>query len=399
MPSFEAPPSMIISRTWPLSQTAPLSFECLKIPITENNQPDAVKGTKTLNRAVTNSNRGSWDKLKVAKLQILINILALSLLSVVVVFIQATYSAQLDSSRKVPMQPLMKVDVSTTLTVVRAAQGMIVSLFGISLISGLVLFFNTSLVTVYDTSHKYNVTAGVGPFNGSLVPPFMRYIQSLAPEYPYHVLPYTYYAAVYALVANPLVSTVIDSSTWQGDDCISYLLSGGLSMVAPWIPVGHEGYPMVKIDNVTSIQLDFTERVDAGFKDTDCNMFGQKGTIIGVRLCVAQGATGPGSLRAGKTVRCTCYYPGIFSIYHVPGLFVCENGTDGDACSSSRPASNLTTTVTFYTRRATVIVARSNYSIINIAESTVCQFNRVPMLQLTHEIKPPIKLDAIDIPA
>jgi hypothetical protein len=162
------------------------------------------------------------------------------------------------------------------------------------------LTVNTTLVTVYDSRHRYDVTAGVGPFNGSLVRPFMKYIHSLAPDYPYNVLPYTYHAAVYALVANPLVSTLIETPSCQKSNCISYLLNGGLSMVAPWLPAGYEDYSMVKIDIVISVQLEFTKTEDTHFKEADCDIYGGAGTVIGIRVCVAPGRRGYGSLRAGR---------------------------------------------------------------------------------------------------
>ena len=155
-------------------------------------------------------------------------------------------------------------------------------------------------MTVYDTADIYNTSAGVGPFNSSLIQPFIESLQATAPDYPYQVLPFTYFAAVYILVANPLISTISSPvHCLDGSNCISYLLSGGLEMVAHWTPEGYEEYSMVKIDRVPSVQLDFSRPTSDKFYSTDCSIFGQSGTTIGIRLCVAQDQSTLGLVRAG----------------------------------------------------------------------------------------------------
>lgn len=161
------------------------------------------------------------------------------------------------------------------------------------------LLVNTSIITVYDTAHAYSAIAGVGPFNASLVQPFIDFLQSLTPEYPYQVFPYQYFAPVYTLVANSLLSTVVDAVNCNGTGCTSYLLTGGLEMVTPWAPDGYDNHPMVKISNATSIQVDFEEMVQEAFSELDCDVFGQDGTPIGIRVCVKEAVT-PGSLAAGN---------------------------------------------------------------------------------------------------
>jgi len=53
------------------------------------------------------------------------------------------------------------------------------------------------------------------------------------------------------------------------------------------------------------------------------------------------------------------------------GLFAC-NGTDGGTCGQTGlTAPNITTIVSFYARRATVVAARGNYSIVSVADTTV----------------------------
>ena len=164
---------------------------------------------------------------------------------------------------------------------------------------------NTSSATIYDTALAYNVSAGVGRFNASLVEPFMEFMQSLAPEYPYQVLPFTYFASVYVLVLNPLFSTITSPIQCQGQGCVSYLLSGGLSMAGPWVPPGSVDHSLVRIRDVPSVQLEFSGPVDSNFQDADCDVFGKGGFAIGIKVCVVRHPSPLGSLRAGK---CPVYF-------------------------------------------------------------------------------------------
>ncbi len=159
---------------------------------------------------------------------------------------------------------------------------------------------NTSSATVYDTALAYNVSAGVGRFNSSLIEPFMEFIQSLSRDYPYQVLPFTYFASVYVLVLNPLFSTITSPIKCQQQGCVSYLLSGGLSMAGPWVPPGSVDYSLVRIRDVPSVQLELSGPVDSSFQDVDCDVFGERGFAIGIKVCVVRHPSPPGSLRAGK---------------------------------------------------------------------------------------------------
>lgn len=143
------------------------------------------------------------------------------------------------------------------------------------------------------------MTAGVGPFNGSLLQPFLDTLRTMAPTYQYETLPYTYFAAAYTLVINPLVSVVAETNGCSSDLCASYILSGGLEMVIPWVPQGYDDHSMVKVKNVPSIQFDFTGPTMDSFSDSDCDIFGETGIDIGIRLCLAQAPYDLGSIRAG----------------------------------------------------------------------------------------------------
>lgn len=159
---------------------------------------------------------------------------------------------------------------------------------------------NTTDNTVYETAMSYNVTAGVGPFNGTLVRPFLDFLGSLAPDYPYTTVPYSYYAMAGSLVTNPTFGTVAEPVHCRGDGCYSYLLSGGVEMAIPGVPHGYTEYPLVRIADATAIQMEFTELKNSpGFDKDDCSVYGAPATPIGIELCLAQ-RPNLGGLQAGR---------------------------------------------------------------------------------------------------
>lgn len=159
----------------------------------------------------------------------------------------------------------------------------------------------TTRITVYDTLLTYNVTAGVGPFNASYVQPYFDYLKALSPDYEYEVLPYSSYAIAYDLVTNPTYATESLPISCQDGECDSYLLSGGVLMTTPWIPTGYSMHPVVKIDSVPAVQLDFEKELDEqAFSDTDCITYGADGVLIAIRMCLQTHESRPGSLIAGE---------------------------------------------------------------------------------------------------
>jgi hypothetical protein len=157
-------------------------------------------------------------------------------------------------------------------------------------------------VTVFDTAESYNVTAGVGPFNASYIPGFLETLNSTAPEYPFSILPYTYYGMINNLISNPIISSAADTTACLDDeeDCASYLLSGGVWQTAPWMPSTHPDYPLVKLDNVPTIQVDFRgKHGPRAFRDEDCQLVGSPLALIGAEFCVREMGSN-GALYGGK---------------------------------------------------------------------------------------------------
>jgi hypothetical protein len=168
--------------------------------------------------------------------------------------------------------------------------------------SGVVLFVQTQLKVVYESVSAYNVTAGVGPFNGSYVPEYLQQYQETNTGYNLSVLPYSTLVTASNLVVNPMHSTSIDPvSCEDGMACEGFLISGGLMMTTPWPPTDHADYPVVVIKDVPSVQIDFVRGIhnDMFIDSEDCLVFGQAGFLIGFKFCLAKSQSTKGSLFAG----------------------------------------------------------------------------------------------------
>lgn len=82
---------------------------------------------------------------------------------------------------------------------------------------------------------------------------------------------------------------------------MSYLFTGGLEMVAPWVPSEHTDYPMIKVDHAPAVQMDFQGVLDVDeepFAEADCDVYGDSETTIGIQLCLEEESAG--TLRAGE---------------------------------------------------------------------------------------------------
>ncbi|KAK8066674.1 hypothetical protein PG997_013421 [Apiospora hydei] len=340
-------------------------------------------------------------------LQLVTIIASLALLTFVITYVQATYAAQRSSQQGLPLSGLLETKASTIIAILRTSQGLLSMIThitidgtftllhwnGMALPQGLpyqtvlslspstsawgvfgiiksgfpslstkglaalslcmdLRLVNTSSVTVYDTAFTYPVTAGVGRFNGSLVDPFKSFLHTLRPGYPYTTVPYNYLASAYTLVVNPLIATVAEPKGCAAEPCISYLLSGGLTTVIPWVPRDHTDYSLVRVKHAPSIQADFTGPLakNISFHSDDCDIFGQNDVLIGIRLCLKRNPSDPSLLMAG--------------------MFVCQTGIAQGACATGRPTPNITTQVSFHSLQASFVSSRKNYTITSIVDTT-----------------------------
>lgn len=168
--------------------------------------------------------------------------------------------------------------------------------------SGVVLFARTQLKVVYESVSTYNVTAGVGSFNGSYVPQYLQQFKDTNGGYSYSVLPYSTLVTASNLIVNPMHSVALDPVNCEtGMDCTGYLMSGGLMMTTPWPPTDHADYPVVVLENAPSVQIDFVKGIhnDTFVDSDDCLVFGQDGFLIGFKFCLAKSQSAIGSLIAG----------------------------------------------------------------------------------------------------
>lgn len=157
----------------------------------------------------------------------------------------------------------------------------------------------TSVITAYDPVTEYNVTAGVGQFDGSYISRSIERFKNITPEYPYQIVPFSAVSSIYSLIGNSIYTT--NAPPLDCDGCDSYLLTGGVIMTTPWIPAGFDAYPLVEIETLPAIQVQFRRAIDEKdrFQDADCDVFGRKGYLIGIKMCVAESKVLAGSLAAG----------------------------------------------------------------------------------------------------
>jgi hypothetical protein len=157
-------------------------------------------------------------------------------------------------------------------------------------------------VTAYDSGHTYDVTAGVGQFNGSYVTRYLEAIKAVEPSYKYQVVPSTVLATSYSMVWNSL--HVISGAPIGCASCDAYLLSGGVTLTTPWIPQGFDSYPLVNVDNAPASQVQFERGMAKtdGFSDENCSLYGGTGNIkLGMKVCINKSKASEGSYVAGMS--------------------------------------------------------------------------------------------------
>ncbi|ORY14471.1 hypothetical protein BCR34DRAFT_560515, partial [Clohesyomyces aquaticus] len=214
-------------------------------------------------------------------------------------------------------------------------------------VAGIVLFIKASVITAYDPVFEYDVTAGVGQFDGSYISKSMENLKNVSPGYPFQIVPFSVIATVYSLVSNSMLA--INAAPINCDGCDSYLLTGGVMSATPWVPTGYDAYPLVNIERIPASHIQFRGGMsqEDAFRNEDCDVYGSGGFLIGIKMCVAKSRAFPGSIAAG--------------------VFVCTNGTDSGECERPLARPNITTTMSVYKRTATIVASRTNFTISDVS--------------------------------
>lgn len=218
--------------------------------------------------------------------------------------------------------------------------------------------------------YVYEVTAGVGGFNGSYVAPYLDGLQNSQPGYGHTIVPFDLMATSYGLIGDSkqtIIAEPADEFCGSVDDpCDSYLLTGGLLLTTPWAPTNYSSYPFINIYDLPATQVEFQRGIisDYVFSNSECAAYGANGILVGVRLCISNNPQQDGSYLAGMHFPSSSHSEILMS----PGIYVCPNGTSGGECTTPGPYPNLTTTFSTYNRKASIVTSRLNYTILSVLD-------------------------------
>jgi hypothetical protein len=210
---------------------------------------------------------------------------------------------------------------------------------------------NTSVETVYKSTYSYKAAAGIGPFEGSYVDVYRESLRIRNLNRTDDVVPYTTLAVAHGLIVNPMHSISSQHASCDNVECDSYILPGGLVNSSPKPPLNLTDNPVILLDEVPSYRIDFQRDATEDVADGDCDLYFQHPFVIAIRFCVA-----PSHVQQGSV--------------HV-SLQVCDNGTSGDTClSNSAVSPSLNTTFSLSVLTTSLVVARSNYSILSVSRES-----------------------------
>jgi hypothetical protein len=150
----------------------------------------------------------------------------------------------------------------------------------------------TSEIVDYRPGVTFDVTAGIGAFDGSLVPAVLANLGGTLPAGLIADDSELLADTEYTIHAEPVTCNAADSS------CSSYLLPGGLGSITPWPPSSDEEYPVIEIFNAPALQVEIMDHVSESFSSSDCSVFGVVGDPLTVEVCVAQSVVYQGSIIA-----------------------------------------------------------------------------------------------------
>ena len=120
---------------------------------------------------------------------------------------------------------------------------------------------------------------------------------------------------------------------------------------APLQPDNLTDDPVILLHSVPSYRIDFIRATTETFNDEDCEVYWQNPWLIAIRFCVAPSRLQQGSVHAG--------------------FEVCAGGTVGSTCLyNSTPPAGMASTFSLYSLTTSLVVSRSNYSILSISHAS-----------------------------
>ncbi|KAI2475342.1 hypothetical protein Ptr902_13265 [Pyrenophora tritici-repentis] len=202
---------------------------------------------------------------------------------------------------------------------------------------------NTSTTTSYYPTNSFEVLAGTGSFNRSLVLPLIRTVKD--------AIPYLAITASYSFINDPQFSVSLEPSSCVGHitPCDSYCFPGGIYLM--WPQLNNSSLPVdsvVSIKNAPAMRMDFAEGLssdDNFFLEADCIVYGGNNTVV--KFCLAKSNVYQGSLKAG--------------------IYVCGNGTRNGEClvaSELGSTQNVTTIFSVSSHTASSINSIKNNTIL-----------------------------------
>jgi hypothetical protein len=231
---------------------------------------------------------------------------------------------------------------------VESYYGIVGDCFSGSLIMPIV---NTSVETVYRSTYSYTAAAGIGPFEGSYVDVYRENLRIRNLNRTDDVVPYSTLAVAHGLIVNPMHSINSDHAGCDDENCDSYILPGGLANSSPLPPSNITDDPVVLLKDVPSYRIDFQRDTTEDIADKDCDLYMQHPYLIALRFCVSASRVTQGFI-------------------HV-ALQVCDNGASDDIClSKSAVPPSMNTTFSLYALNTSVVVSRSNYSILSVSRAS-----------------------------
>ncbi|KAI3578616.1 hypothetical protein IWW34DRAFT_911570, partial [Fusarium oxysporum f. sp. albedinis] len=258
---------------------------------------------------------------------------------------------------------IAKLICSRTTTWATSASGLArLLLFFFCTIGGIIFFINTSVTTSYYPIETFNVLAGTGPFNGSLVAPFLKELNT--------TIPYFALANSYSFIHNPQFLLSLEPPSCPGGmtPCDSYLLPGGTYLMWPQ-PNGtvSEG-SVISIEAAPAMRIDFAEGLssrDGFFSLADCAVFGRN--RVGLQFCLSDSTVDKGSLKAG--------------------IYLCQGGIRNGQCllGDSESAHNVTMTFSVSSCAASSINGAKNNTIMSVSNI------------ITKEARPRVDIQALSL--